>query len=283
MLYIKPNRGSYFSPLRYPGGKAALYPFLSKMMVENRLVDNTYVEPYAGGAGAALALLMMEKVSDIVINDLDFSIYCFWKSILNNTDKFIKKIESTDISIKEWERQQRIKESTASELSLGFATFYLNRTNYSGVINARPIGGFEQKGQWKIDARFVKKSLIERIRKIAYFKDRISVTNDDGLKVIKKYRGDKDAFIYLDPPYYVKGGSLYLNAYEHNNHAELAKLLESNAKAHWLLTYDNVEEIRNLYSKREVVPFEICYSANKKGKGQEVMIFPKSTKFPELN
>ena len=76
--------------------------------------------------------------------------------------------------MKEWEKQKRIYENTRSEFLLGFATFFLNRTNYSGVITGGPIGGFEQKGQWKIDARFNKKSLIDRIERISYFKSLLS-------------------------------------------------------------------------------------------------------------
>lgn len=278
--HVKPDRRHHFSPLRYPGGKTSLYPLICDLLEKNKSGDVTYIEPYAGGAGVALSLLMMEKVSNIIINDFDKAIYCFWKSILEDTQRFINKIKSIKVNIKEWEKQKRIYENTTSEFSLGFATFYLNRTNYSGVILARPIGGLEQKGEWKIDARFNKKSLIERIERIAYFKNRIKVTNEDGLKLINKYSRRKDVFVYLDPPYYVKGGSLYLNSYEHENHLALAKSLKSKNVMQWVLTYDNVNEINAMYKGCKKIPFEINYSANKTCRGKEVMVFSKSTKIP---
>lgn len=279
--HVKPNRHYHFSPLRYPGGKTSLYPLIYDLLNQNKNRNVTYIEPYAGGAGAALALLMMEKVSNIIINDYDEAIYCFWKSILDNTQQFINKIKSTDVNMKEWEKQRRIYKNTESEFSLGFATFFLNRTNYSGVITARPIGGLEQKGQWKIDARFNKKTLIDRIERIAYFKNRIKILNEDGLKLINRFSRRSDVFVYLDPPYYVKGGSLYLNAFEHANHLALSKSLKSKKAMQWLLTYDNVSEITAMYKEHNIVPFEINYSANKTCRGKEVMIFSKSTEIPK--
>ncbi|MCZ6802406.1 MAG: DNA adenine methylase [Proteobacteria bacterium] len=280
VLRVSPNRRYHFSPLRYPGGKTSLYPLISDLLEKNKNGDMTYIEPYAGGSGTALALLMMEKVSNIIINDYDKAIYSFWKSILNNTDRFINKINSIDVSIKEWGKQRRIYENSKSEFSLGFATFFLNRTNYSGVITARPIGGFEQKGQWKIDARFNKRNLIERIERISYFKNRIKVHNEDGLKLINKFSRRNDVFVYLDPPYYVKGGELYLNSYEHADHVALSKSLKSKKTMQWLLTYDNVSEINTMYKGQNIVPFEINYSANKTCRGKEVMVFSKSMETP---
>lgn len=280
-FHVKPIRRYHFSPLRYPGGKTSLYPLICDLLKENKNGEVTYLEPYAGGAGVALALLMMEKVSSIVINDFDEAIYCFWKSILDNTSRFTSKIKSIDVNMKEWEKQKRIYENTRSEFSLGFATFFLNRTNYSGVITGGPIGGVEQKGQWKIDARFNKKSLIDRIERISYFKNRIQIKNEDGLQLINRYSRRNDVFVYMDPPYYVKGSSLYLNSYEHNNHLALSKSLKFKKTMQWLLTYDNVSEIKAMYQGHNIVPFEINYSANKICRGKEVMVFSKSTRMPK--
>lgn len=183
--------------------------------------------------------------------------------------------------MKEWEKQKRIYENTKSEFLLGFATFFLNRTNYSGVITGGPIGGAEQQGQWKIDARFNKKTLIDRIERISYFKNRIQIKNEDGLQLINKFSRRNDVFVYMDPPYYAKGSSLYLNSYEHNNHLSLSKSLKSKKTMQWLLTYDNVSEIKAMYQGHSIVPFEINYSANKVCRGKEVMVFSKSTKMPK--
>jgi DNA adenine methylase len=248
---------------------------------KNNNGDVTYIEPFAGGAGVALALLLMEKVSNIIINDYDVAIYCFWESILNDTQRFIRKIESVNVNIEEWEKQKRIYDNTTSEFSLGFATFFLNRTNFSGVITGGPIGGREQKGEWKLGARFNKDKLIERIERISYFKNRIKVKNEDGLQLINKFSRRKDVFVYLDPPYYVKGSSLYLNSFEHDNHVALSKSLKSKKAMQWLLTYDNVKEINEMYQGQRIVPFEINYHAKKVSRGKEVMVFSNSMSPPK--
>jgi DNA adenine methylase len=272
-VILRGRKRRYYSPLRYPGGKTILFPFLVKKIEESGLRDVTYVEPYAGGAGAALALLMNEVVDHIVINDLDKAIYAFWRSAIFETDRFIKKIEHTPVTVKEWRKQKAIYENKRSKrFDLGFATFFLNRTNRSGILNGGPIGGLDQTGKWKIDARYNKKALSKRIREIAEYKGRITVTNEDGVDVISRYLRKKNTFIYLDPPYYEKAADLYLNIFEQKDHARLAKKLNAHPDATWLLTYDNQPEIRKLYTDRTVVDFSLSYNAYESRRGEELMI-----------
>ena len=269
----KRNNKFHYSPLRYPGGKTTLFPFFDKVIKENGLGHVTYIEPFAGGAGAALALLFLEKVDRIVINDLDRAIYSFWKSAVFSSKKFIEKMDSTPITIKEWRKQKLVYTNPKSkQFDLGFATFFLNRTNISGILDGCPIGGLDQKGKWKIDARFNKIGLADRICQIAQYKNRISVFNKDGVELINDYLGKEDTFIYLDPPYYEKGAALYLNHYKKEDHAGLAKRLNDNADAFWLLTYDNKKEIKSLYSDRQMIDFTLNYNAYEVRKGKEVMI-----------
>jgi DNA adenine methylase len=278
-IKIKPQRKYHFSPLRYPGGKTSLFPFFDDVLKKNNLYEGTYIEPFAGGAGAALSLLLLEKVEKIAINDLDPAIYAFWKSSIFDANKFIAKIKRTNVSIEEWRKQKKIyKNKNSSEFKLGFAVFFLNRTNQSGIIEGGPIGGIEQKGKWKIDARFNKDALIKKIQKIALYKDRIKVLNMDGLDLLLRYKKNKNILIYLDPPYYIKGSSLYLNHYNEGNHSKLAAFLNKNNKLNWILTYDNVMPIRKLYPKRRVSNFLINYSANKNVKGSEIMVFSDAIK-----
>ena len=269
----KKNNKFHYSPLRYPGGKTSLYPFFDKVIKENGLERVTYIEPFAGGAGAALALLLLEKVDRIVINDLDRAIYSFWKSAIFSSEKFIRKIKTTPVSVREWRKQKLIYANPKSkQFELGFATFYLNRTNVSGILEGGPIGGLDQKGKWKIDARFNKEALSHRIRQLALYKNRITVCNKDGIELINVYLGKKNAFIYLDPPYYEKGAALYLNHYKKENHEALANKLNENAGAFWLLTYDNKKEIKSLYPARQIINFSLNYNAYEVRKGKEVMI-----------
>ncbi len=267
------SRKNYHSPLRYPGGKTSLLPFFEKIIEDHDLDKITYIEPFAGGAGAALALLLSGKVGRIVINDLDRAIYAFWKSSVFNSTKFIKKIKKTPVTVSEWKKQKAIYNNPKANLfDLGFATFFLNRTNTSGILDGGLIGGLKQKSKYKIDARFNKDVLIERIQRTALYKDKISIFNKDGLQLIGEYLNKKNAFIYLDPPYFEKGATLYLNHYKKEDHEALANKLNGSPDAFWLLTYDNKKEIKSLYPDRKIVNFFLNYNAYESRKGREVMI-----------
>lgn len=267
----------FHSPLRYPGGKTFLAQEFERIISTIGLNKPIYVEPYAGGAGAALTLLFAGKVKRIVINDLDKSIYSFWKSVTENSERFAKKILKTPVTIKEWEKQKKIYlDDSTGVFEKGFATFFLNRTNRSGVMNAGPIGGKQQIGSSKINARYNKKDLVVRVCMIGKYKERIEVLNKDGIDLTKRYLGQKNTFIYLDPPYFKKGSMLYLNHYDENDHKKLADLLNANANRHWVLTYDEIVQIRNLYTDRVRKRLSLKYNvhdSNKVREARELMIF----------
>lgn len=273
MSKIVKSASKHYSPLRYPGGKSCLSDFLSGIIKNNNINNCRYVEPYAGGAGAALTLLFLEKVDSIIINDFDRAIYSFWKSILTNSNEFIDRIMNVDLTIDEWYKQREIyRNKKSKQLDLGFATFYLNRTNRSGIIEGGPIGGVNQTGNWLIDARFNREGLSERIENIASYKNRIKVTNKDGIELIKEVKKEKGLFVYLDPPYYVKGSCLYLNHYKQKNHSTLANFLNKNNKLNWVMTYDNVPEIKSLYSNRKIFDFNLNYHVDLPKLGKELLI-----------
>jgi len=271
------------SPLRYPGGKGLLYSRLRTIIRENNLTSSVYIEPYAGGAGAALALLVSGQVERIAINDLDPAVFAFWNAVVTQPDEFTALVNSVELSVDEWERQREVYLTSARDdhLPLGFATFYLNRTNRSGVLNGGPIGGKDQTGNYKIDARFNREGLAERIRLIALHADRIAVTNEDGLRVIERYSDRDDAFIYADPPYFEKAGSLYLNAFEDSDHRALASCLKGVQRAKWILTYDNVPQVTELYSDLRRRLFALNYSAHRVMKASEIMVFSTELSIPE--
>jgi len=238
------------SPLRYPGGKGKLSNFFKLLLRSNRLLDSHYIEPYAGGAGIALELLFEEYVTHIHINDLNRSIYAFWYSVLNRTEELCQKIEDTPVTIKEWNKQKAIqaKSKTVNLLELGFSTFFLNRTNRSGIIKGGIIGGKEQDGKWKLDVRFNKMDLIKRIEKIARYKNRISIHNKDAFAFLDLVlpRIPKKSLIYFDPPYYNKGSDLYENFYGHDDHLEISKKIKR-MKLFWVVSYDNTPQIQQFY------------------------------------
>ena len=268
----------YNSPLRYPGGKSLLANFLQNVILYNNLEGCQLYEPFAGGAGASLKLLKDGIVSKLILNDADISIYSFWKSILSDTERFVKKIKETPVNIKEWKIQKRIYSSEKSNLlSLGFATFYLNRCNRSGIIpTGGPIGGKQQNGNWKIDARFNKDELISRILNIVAYSNKITFTNNDAKVILKDITKKKDIFIYIDPPYYKKGRELYLNSFSNADHLALSKTIKKLNNQNWLLTYDNCDFIINLYTKEtiKILSFYLNYSLQDKKKGNELLICP---------
>ena len=239
------------------------------------MTSGTYVEPYAGGAGAALGLLITGQVHRIVINDLDPAVFSFWMAVVNYPVEFSKLIDDAALTVDEWSRQKEIYQEASREdhLRLGFATFYLNRTNRSGVLNGGPIGGMDQTGNYKIDARFNKNTLVERIRLIGLHAKRISVTNLDGMSVIKKYARRANTLIYADPPYFNKAGTLYLNSFTDGDHTALAACLNKLSEFKWVLTYDNVPQITELYSERRRELISLNYSAHRVVKAKEVMVF----------
>lgn len=272
------------SPLRYPGGKTCLLGPVSRILRGNRLERGHYAEPYAGGCGLALALLYNGFVSDIHINDIDPAIWSFWDSVLDNTQEFIKLMEQTPVTLREWRRQRRILRDPASDsMSLGFAAFFLNRTNRSGIIkNAGVIGGLEQDGDYTIDCRFNKEELTRRIRRIRKYRSRINLYRKDAIKFIDhvEKKLPEDTFLCIDPPYFHKGSSLYTSFYKRKDHEKVAdRILQ--LKSPWILTYDYCDEIHKLYTARRQFQYSLNYSAQEKRLGTELLIASKGLRIPD--
>lgn len=274
-----------YTPLRYPGGKGKFSNFLIDLIKMNDLYYCDYVEPFAGGAGIAFNLLFGEYVNNVHLNDLNKQVYSFWHSVLNNTDGLISLISDTPVDIENWKRLREVKNNADehSTLEVGFATFFLNRTNRSGIINAGVIGGLTQNGEWKIDARFNKSDLIKRIQKIASYKERINIYNLDASVFLNDTVSEikNTALVYLDPPYYVKGQGLYENSFSHEDHALIASHVKKISK-HWLVSYDAEPQILELYKDYRSEIFRLSYSANKHTSGAEVMFFKDGLNIPKL-
>lgn len=276
------------SPLRYPGGKSQIYDYVRELVVANN--STTYIEPYMGGMGIALKLLFNKDVEKIMVNDFDKAIYAFWYSVLNYTEQLIKKIETIPITIEEWKIQRDIqnnKDNCDDLLSLGFSTLFLNRTNRSGIIKAGVIGGLKQDGDYKLDCRFNREKIIEKITLIASLKKRIKLYNMDAEKFIRlNISRTKNSFTFFDPPYYKKGPGLYTNFYNHENHLSLAKSIKKYmSNKNWILTYDVSDEIFKMYSNLRNEKYYLNYSVTKPSKGIEYifyskqLIIPKETQF----
>ena len=260
------------SPLRYPGGKSALFELTSELLRENRLTKRTYAEPFAGGAGLALRLLFEGAARRIVLNDLDSGIYSFWDAVLNNTEQFIDTMRSTPVTVDEWIHQRHIhRSSTTPSFELAFATFFLNRTNRSGVIKGGVIGGLDQKGAYKIGCRYNIDDLADKITRIGRYRDDIELRQLDGEVFLREIDTRKRVMFFIDPPYYLKGSGLYTNFYVPADHQRLASTIHELDNP-WILTYDNTPEITRLYPHHYQHSFDLNYSVGVKRIGTELMV-----------
>ncbi len=281
------GKRAFYSPLRYPGGKTKLAPFVKALFFENKLVGKKYIEPYAGGAGIALTLLFEKYVSKITINDYDPSIHAFWWSIKFHNSHFIEKVRATAVNMTTWEKQKEIQEIQQGNkenpdlFELGFSTFFLNRTNVSGIIKGGVIGGKDQKGPYKLDVRFNKEKLIENIRRIGKYKHRITVEQKNAIEIFDQ---DLDnTFLYIDPPYVRKAKDVYMNYYEEKDHTNIAeKILHNESDFRWLLSYDQSNLIKDLYKshRKRKITWEPGYGASNKV-GKEDLFMHKSLKYKE--
>jgi DNA adenine methylase len=274
------------TPLRYPGGKGKLTDFLKLVFEQNELLDGHYVEPYAGGAGLALTLLLHSYASCIHLNDLNSSIFTFWRIVLDDPEGLCKAIRDVKVSMDEWHKQKAILTNPInhSPLEIAFSTFFLNRANRSGIIWGGVIGGKNQDGPWKLDARFNKANLISRIEKIALYRSRIRLYNLNAADLISDVLPTlpKNTLVYLDPPYYVKGKGLYENHYIHDDHVAIAELVKKKITRPWIVSYDHAPEIVKMYKGCPTIEYGINYSAQERYKGAEVMFFSKGLKIPDV-
>lgn len=275
------------TPLRYPGGKQKVAPFIGEIIVANKLEGCHYAEPYAGGAGVAIELLITGKASHIHLNDACLPLYAFWRSVLSKTDEFCSRISRASLTVDEWRRQRDVlrQPRNVGQLDLGFSFFYLNRCNRSGIASGGVIGGLSQTGKWKIGARFPRKELIRRVEVIGSKRSSFTVTNKDAERFIidDLPKLPRQTLVYCDPPYFNKADRLYLNHYKPADHARIAKVIQCKLKKPWVVSYDSAPEIRSLYSKRSHFLYDLQYNAGSAYKGTEAFFFSDKVMVPSIS
>ncbi|WP_030141997.1 DNA adenine methylase [Pseudomonas fluorescens] len=276
-----------YSPLRYPGGKARFAPFIAEVMRVNGLTGGHYLEPFAGGAGVALELLFDGHATHVHINDLDPAVHAFWSAVTTDPEGVLRLLRDTPITMEQWHYWRSVMLGQASELSLaekGFATLFVNRTNRSGILKGGVIGGKSQAGSYKLDARFSKEMISARLGRIALNADKISVYCEDAYLLLSRTADflPEKSLVYLDPPYYVKGRGLYRNFYEHDDHLQIAELLQSPSfKRPWVVSYDSAPEICEMYRRNEALSYGLHYTAQARYVGDEVMFFKEGISVPD--
>lgn len=266
------------NPLRYPGAKSKLYEYIKNLIECENKVGCTFYEPFAGSASLSLMLLENKIVEKAIINEKDPLLYWFWISVFHYTEELLYLIENTDITIDNWHEfvkyrdNEYIKDKLPQEI--GYAGLFLNRTNFSGILKANPLGGLQQLSQYKIDCRFNKNSIIQSIKMLSTFKDNIEIYNEDAVEFMKsylRYKHNKKIFVYIDPPYYNEGPGLYRYFFTHEQHLDLSKYLKSKIFP-WIISYDDTEEIRDMYSKKSYINIYLDYSVKTCKKGKELLI-----------
>ena len=273
-----------YSPLRYPGGKAKLYPFVRSIIEANGLIGETYIEPFAGGAGLALKLLFNDDVRRIIINDFDPAIYSLWHSILNSPTELCNLIRETPLTVEEWGIQKEIYAAGLNNntVEYGFSTLYLNRTNISGIIQGGIIGGIEQTGNYLIDARFNRDALIQTVNNVSSKRNQIILTHMDARDFLSPdtLSAYRKVFIYCDPPYVQKGSKLYKNSFLEANHVALFDTMKI-CRRKWLVTYDICPLVERIYQGYRRNTIDIKYSAKTVRTAKEYAFFSNNLILPD--
>ena len=265
------------SPLRYPGGKSKIYGKVKNLIIANGFDNRVYVEPFAGGFGIGIGLLCENVVPSVILNDFDSHIYNFWYSVLNDTDRLLRLIMDTPITIEERDRQkQNYMDLDADILTDGFATLFLNRVNFSGVIKGGPIGGLDQKGTYKLNCRFNKEDISHRIESIAQHRKKIKLYNKDAGYLIRMHLMKIKApmFLNIDPPFVLIGSQLYTNFFKEEDHLNLQRVIVKHLgdKYPWIITYDNCSLVKEIYRRFHMQEYDITYNAGGTVLGKELVI-----------
>jgi len=266
------------SPLRYPGSKQALVPYVIRFLKENRLHTEHWYEAFAGGASISLSLLKREVVKQATLIEKDPLIYAFWECVRSDPAILCERIRTLDVSMKTWKRFQKFREPDAVSkyplIDLGVAGLFFNRTNYSGIIGANPIGGMSQESEYKINCRFTKNTVITRICEAASVAKRLTVIHGDAVSHLRQRKDtilNKKAVVYIDPPYYAQGQKLYRYHFFDKDHQRLARFLNS-SEFPWLVSYDNAPFIAGLFREKLQKPIRLQYTVRQARSAEELII-----------
>lgn len=276
-----PHGVASVSPFRYPGGKAFLTNFIRQHLPAARAAHLIhYAEPYCGGAGAAIQLLAEGSVGRLHLNDLDPCIYSAWRAMLSENDRFVRRIETTPVSVETWKQYRAVVTDHVEGYSFeaGFAAFFLNRTSMGGlIVGSGPIGGYGQAGTWKVDARFYRETTLGRIRWLGSQVKRIRLYNMQGAEFVRRMSKRPYAartLCFADPPYVDAGRRLYLDGMGEDGHDTLARCLRDQQVMPWLLTYDDHALVRELYRGLDINELNVRYSLRRVRQARELLVRP---------
>jgi DNA adenine methylase len=266
------------SPLRYPGSKQALVDYVIRFLDANDFRGREWVEPCAGGASVALSLLSRGAVCRATIVEKDPLVYAFWKCLKTQPALLCHLVHGLNITLETWNQFQKYRSADALKkyplIELALAGLFFNRANYSGIIGANPIGGMSQSSDYKIDCRFTKSTVIDRMIAASLVMDKMTVVRGDVVSYLRRNSErliQDNSVVYVDPPYVLQGKKLYRHHFKTRDHMRLAEFLNA-APFPWLVSYDNVPFVVELFRGQKVRPIWLKYTVRRARRADELLI-----------
>ncbi len=261
------------SPFRYPGSKNKLLPILMGHIDQIMIGQDNFADVFVGGGSVLLEVAQKYPNIQLYANDKDYWIYCFWKVISDvYSIPYLDLLNLIDQPPTLEHFYKLREEQTTDEVRCAYKAIFFNRTTFSGILSSGPIGGKEQKSAYPIDCRYNSKKLRSKIDKCRdLLMGRTTVTNKDFVIYDQLYN---DEPMYLDPPYYKKGNALYIEKMSPGDHFDLAVLLHG--RKNWVLSYDDCDEVRDLFDGHEIIDLEAsyCISSKLRVNKNELIILP---------
>lgn len=282
------GRMRYLSPLRYPGAKSGLAAVIAELVTESSKSlgrPELFVEPFAGGASTSLRLAATGIVDRILLADADPLVTRFWQVAAADTDWLIDRMWDEPATLDRWDHWRSWTPRRGSERDAAVKCLFLNRTTFSGILHGRagPIGGRRQTGPYRLDCRFNKAALEQRLRFVGDLYDANKLVDvwckdwQNTLRDVVEWYPQllpNRVIAYLDPPYWEKSPRLYGMSFDPAGgyatsaamqdewlagiaHYKLAEYLRRRAQIRWILSYDNHPDLVNdegLYATGRMTP-----------------------------
>lgn len=285
MTSRSPSLPRYLSPLRYPGGKGRMGPYLADLMASQYglLEVEIWAEPFAGGLGAGLHVLAADVAEEVWFCETNPALAALWRMIRTDLDDLARRIELTNPTIDLFYASREMVKNAATtgghdDQELAVAALILNRCSRSGIVapNVGPIGGKDQAGKYTVKSRFDPAKVAARLRALSPYTQRLRQYDCSGIEFLRGLDGgvgiEEEMLAFVDPPYTDVGNDLYGRGMSVAEHRELAWILNT-SPMRWALTYDATPHIwTDWYPNRAVMEYGISHSAHKQHADTEYLI-----------
>jgi DNA adenine methylase len=253
-----------YQPFRYPGGKGKLAanPMFRSLLDPLLVSADTFYEGFLGSASITLDVALRYPNMKFVATDYDFTISGFWELIGTGTDAQVQELIALIAQPPTVELFRALRAKPPVTLvERAYHAIFFNRTTFSGIAMAQPIGGFKQTSKWTINCRYNAPLLQKKVQNLrTLLAGRLTVTNEDAILWLQRIPAGVP--LYLDPPYFVKGDALYPVKMDDMQHGKLADVLAT--RTNWIMSYDICDEIREKYTFAKLIELGFRYSINGK-------------------